>query len=207
MYVTEQENSWAGSFGNDYIERNKDDTLTISKIALFAKALSAARGIKSCIEFGTNMGINLKALQSLFPNWKYYGIEINANAVTKRAEIIPKSNIHHCSILDFCHPQMCDLVLISGVLIHINPDHLPEVYDKLVAASSQYLLVVEYYNPTPVVFSYRGHADRLFKRDFAGEIMDRHPNMQLLDYGFAYHRDPNFPLDDANWFLMEKKGK
>ena len=101
---------------------------------------------------------------------------------------------------------MCDLVLISGVLIHINPNHLPEVYDKLVAASSRYLLVVEYYNPTPIVVPYRGHTDRLFKRDFAGEIMDRHPEMQLLDYGFAYHRDPNFPLDDANWFLLEKIG-
>ena len=32
----------------------------------------------------------------------------------------------------------------------------------------------------------RGHSDRLFKRDFAGEMMDRHPQLQLIDYGFAY---------------------
>jgi len=190
--------------GNEYIDRNKDDDLAISKTALFSKALSSTRGIKSCIEFGSNMGINIKALQSLFPKWEYHGIEINANAVVKLAEIIPQSNIHHCSILDFSNLQMCDLVLISGVLIHINPNHLPEVYDKLVAACGRYLLVAEYYNPTPVVVPYRGHTDRLFKRDFAGEIMDRYPEMKLLDYGFVYHRDPNFPLDDANWFLLEK---
>ena len=42
-------------------------------------------------------------------------------------------------------------------------------------------------------------------RDFAGEIMDRHPQLQLVDYGFAYRRDPNFPQDDITWFLMEKR--
>ena len=91
------------------------------------------------------------------------------------------------------------------MLIHINPEALPQVYDKLVAASSRYLLVVEYYNPVPVAVTYRGHTDRLFKRDFAGEIMDRHPQMQLVDYGFSYRRDPNFPQDDGNWFLLEKR--
>jgi spore coat polysaccharide biosynthesis protein SpsF len=44
----------------------------------------------------------------------------------------------------------------------------------------------------------------LFKRDFASEIMERHPQMQLVDYGFVYRRDPNFPQDDITWFLMKK---
>ena len=78
-------------------------------------------------------------------------------------------------------------------------------YDKLVGSSGRYLLVAEYYNPAPVAIPYRGHTDRLFKRDFAGEIMDRHPQMKLVDYGFAYRRDPNFPQDDITWFLMEKR--
>ena len=97
------------------------------------------------------------------------------------------------------------MTLIKGVLIHINPEALTEVYDKLFAACSRYLLVTEYYNPAPVAISYRGHSDRLFKRDFAGEIMDRHPQLQLVDYGFVYHRDPNFPQDDITWFLLVKK--
>jgi pseudaminic acid biosynthesis-associated methylase len=96
------------------------------------------------------------------------------------------------------------LVLIKGVLIHINPNELPIVYDKLVQAAKKYILIMEYYNPTPVSVTYRGQKDRLFKRDFAGEIMDRHKNIKLLDYGFVYHRDLNFPMDDGTWFLMEK---
>lgn len=91
------------------------------------------------------------------------------------------------------------------MLIHINPDVLHQVYDKLVASTERYLLVAEYYNPVPVVVPYRGRSDRLFKRDFAGEIMDRHPEIQLLDYGFAYRRDPNFLQGDVTWFLMGKK--
>jgi pseudaminic acid biosynthesis-associated methylase len=75
----------------------------------------------------------------------------------------------------------------------------------LYAASRRYVLVCEYYNPVPVEVAYRGHAERLFKRDFAGEIMTLFPDLSLLDYGFVYHRDPVFPADDFNWFLMEKR--
>jgi spore coat polysaccharide biosynthesis protein SpsF len=51
---------------------------------------------------------------------------------------------------------------------------------------------------------YRGYKARLFKRDFAGEMLDKYRDLSLLDYGFVYHRDPNFPQDDVNWFLLEK---
>ena len=67
------------------------------------------------------------------------------------------------------------------------------------------MLVAEYYNPVPVSIAYRGHTDRLFKRDFAGEIMERHPELRLIDYGFCYRRDPAFPQDDISWFLMERR--
>ncbi|MFH0898460.1 MAG: pseudaminic acid biosynthesis-associated methylase [bacterium] len=92
----------------------------------------------------------------------------------------------------------------KGVLIHLNPDLLPQAYDLLYKTSKKYICIVEYYNPTPVAISYRGHSDRLFKRDFAGEILDAYKNLNLVDYGFVYHRDKNFPQDDVTWFLLEK---
>ena len=52
--------------------------------------------------------------------------------------------------------------------------------------------------------NYRGHADRLFRRDFAGEMLDKFNDLRLLDYGFVYHRDPSFPQDDFTWFLLDK---
>ena len=69
---------------------------------------------------------------------------------------------------------------------------LQDVYQKLYDASSRYILIAEYYNPAPVAINYRGYEDRLFKRDFAGEFMDKFSDVILVDYGFAYRRDNSF---------------
>lgn len=203
-FKTEQEDFWAGSFGTEYISRNQGASLLASDIHFFAKSLTRACKIRSCIEFGANVGMNLEALKLLHPSIDAHAIEINDEAARQLACIIPASNVYHCSILDFSESRHWDLVLIKGVLIHINPQFLHKVYDKLFNACGRYLMIAEYYNPTPVNVPYRGHKDRLFKRDFAGEIMDRYPSLELIDYGFIYHRDQNFPQDDVTWFLMEK---
>lgn len=203
-FKTEQESFWAGEFGSDYIQRNRGAALLASNLAFFGKTLRHVHKIGSCIEFGANIGMNLKALKLLYPTQEQHGVEINADAAKELANVIPATHVHHISILDFLPQRMWDLVLIKGVLIHIAPDMLPQVYDKLVAASGRYLLLAEYYNPIPVVVPYRGHSERLFKRDFAGEILDRYPQLRLVDYGFVYRRDPQFPQDDITWFLMEK---
>jgi len=203
-FRTEQEAFWAGEFGSDYISRNLGDRLLASNLDFFVKALRGARNLGSCIEFGANIGMNLRALKLLYPDLDASGIEINAEAARQLAEVIPADQVINGSILDFKPTRTWDLTLIKGVLIHLNPEVLAEVYDRLVECSGRYLLVAEYYNPSPVAIPYRGHSDRLFKRDFAGEIMERHPVLKLVDYGFAYRRDPNFPQDDITWFLMEK---
>lgn len=203
-FKTEQERFWAGDFGTEYIQRNQGAQLLASNLAFFSKGLYAARCIQSCIEFGANIGMNLEALKLLYPNIDLHGIEINQEAAKVLATVIPNDNVYRESILDFSNPHQWDLVLIKGVLIHINPDQLPVVYSKLFNATGRYLLISEYYNPSPVSIPYRGHSDRLFKRDFAGEILDRHPELKLIDYGFVYRRDPSFPQDDITWFLLEK---
>lgn len=76
-YRTEQEQFWAGEFGNAYINRNQGAELLASNLNFFVKALSQARGIRSCIEFGANIGMNLKALGLLYPGMAMSAIEIN----------------------------------------------------------------------------------------------------------------------------------
>lgn len=205
-FRTEQEEFWAGDFGTEYISRNIGNQLIASNLAFFSNALRRIQGVEECLEFGANIGINLRALQLLYPNQQQYAIEINQSAATQLQTVIPLENVFLMSILDFEPQRTYDLVLIKGVLIHIDPDYLPQVYDLLYRATGKYLLICEYYNPTPVQIPYRGHSDRLFKRDFCGEILDKYQTLRLLDYGFAYHRDPNFPQDDITWFLMEKRG-
>ena len=204
-YKTGQEQFWAGDFGTQYIGRNAGEKLLASNLDFFSRALRNARQIDSCIEFGPNIGMNLRALKLLFPAQQQYGIEINKDAAKLLASAIPSENVLTESILEFSPDRQWDLVLIKGVLIHINPDVLESVYDRLASAAERHVLIAEYYNPTPVSIPYRGHSDRLFKRDFAGEFIDRHPEFQLLDYGFSYHRDPKFPQDDITWFLLERR--
>ena len=203
-YPTEQESFWAGRFGDEYVARSSHDGMLAPILGFFANALRNAQPPASCIEFGANVGMNLRALKLLYPEQEQHAIEINADAVQVLGSLMPAENVHATSILDFAPQRTCELALIKGVLIHIDPASLPQVYDALHRSTSRYLLIGEYYNPTPVAIPYRGHADRLFKRDFCGEILDRHPDLELIDYGFAYHRDPKFPQDDLTWFLMEK---
>lgn len=204
-YVTPQESFWAGQFGSEYIGRNDSSQLLASNLNFFTKALKQAGRIASCIELGANIGMNLKALQLLYPGIALRGVEINPDAAKQLGMLIGEGNVYEGSIFSCPVVDEVDLALIKGVLIHINPEMLPAVYEKLYTVSRRFILVCEYYNPSPVAISYRGHADRLFKRDFAGEMMDKYPDLALVDYGFAYRRDPAFPQDDITWFLMEKR--
>ena len=202
---TEQEKFWAGEFGDDYTERNQGYLQLASNIALFTKIMARTRQIQSKIEFGANRGFNLQAIKQLLPQVKLTAVEINEVAVKElQANFGDTIEIYHQSILDFRPKIKYDFVLIKGVLIHINPDYLGKVYDLLYSSSSRYICVAEYYNPKPVEVTYRGHEGKLFKRDFAGEIMDKFSNLKLIDYGFVYHRDYHFPQDDMTWFLLEK---
>jgi spore coat polysaccharide biosynthesis protein SpsF len=200
---TEQENFWAGEFGDEYIQRNKSKKLIAANIALFSGILRH-KNVKSVIEFGSSIGLNLVAIKTLLPDIKLGAIEINQKAV-KELEKIEEVKIYNQSILDFNVDYKYDLVLSKGVLIHIEPDMLNKIYHLMYEACKKYICIVEYYNPVPVELTYRGHNNKLFKRDFAGEMLDKFPDLTLCDYGFTYHRDINFPQDDTNWFLLEKK--
>ena len=202
---TPQETFWEGEFGSAYAGRNAGDRLLASNLHFFSLALRTAGQIGSCLELGANIGMNLRALQLLYPGVAATGVEINPEAAEQLGAAIGKDNVRTGSIHDYEPSGQFDLVLAKGVLIHLGPDTLPAVYDKIHRASRRFVLLAEYYNPTPVSVPYRGHADRLFKRDFAGELLDRHADLTLRDYGFVYRRDPAFPQDDITWFLLERR--
>ena len=204
-YRTPQEAFWAGEFGAAYMTRNAGEQLLASNLHFFSNALKAAGPIESCLELGANIGMNLRALRLLYPALTMKAVEIHDEAARSLGDAIGAANVWKGSILDYPVAETFDLVMVKGVLIHINPDVLPAVYDTIYRASRRLVLIAEYYSPTPVSVTYRGHTDRLFKRDFAGEFLDRYPDVKLLDYGFGYRRDPAFPMDDVTWFLLGKE--
>lgn len=202
-YKTEQEQFWAEHFGDNYILRNQNYKVNIP---FFTKILSSTNNIQTILEFGSNIGLNLRAIKEVLPEVEVSAIEINYEAVKelKKMECV---KIYHQSVLDFKADYKRDFILIKGVLIHINPDYLNEVYESLYNASKRYICIAEYYNPSPVELEYRGYSEKLYKRDFAGELLEKYSDLELVDYGFVYHRDNYFPQDDITWFLLEKRDR
>ena len=202
---TEQEAFWRGAFGNDYATRNASDRLLASNVALFARILRSAPGIGSVVELGCNVGMNLKALSQINPGLRLCAYEINQEAA-QAARQLGLAEIREQSILtpELGGGETYDLSFTKGVLIHLDPQDLGLAYKNLVNLSNNYVLVVEYYNPAPVAVEYRGHRNKLFKRDFAGELLDQF-DLELVDYGFAYRRDNYFPQDDLTWFLLRRR--
>ncbi len=196
--IVDTKQFWKGEFGDDYAKRNVGKVE--SNIALFARIMAMTDGVESILELGCGTGQNLTAIRAIMPSVTLIGVEINEGA----ARQCKTGEIHNRAILDPELQVTCDMAFTKGVLIHQPPEDLPAVYRRLYQSARRYIVVAEYYNPTPVEVPYRGHAGALWKRDFAGEMMDTFRDLLLVDYGFVYHRAP-FPQDDLTWFLMEKR--
>ncbi len=207
-YSTEQEVFWAGDFGDLYASRNDGASLEASNRWFFSRALMAGGPIKSVLELGANVGMNLRALASLYPDIACDAVEINESAAARLRVEFGEDHVHVGSLLEFDgRPKSWDLVLCKGILIHVAPDNLNKAYKAIAQSTSRLVLIAEYYSPQPQHVEYRGHSDRLFKRDFAGEFLDTFPEFALRDYGFFYHRDPVAPQDDISWFLLERRNE
>ena len=143
-YATPQEEFWAGDFGKEYIGRNEGQELLASNLKFFSSALKQASGVSSCLEFGANIGMNLRALKLLYPEIDLRAVEINPVAANILGEFIGAEKVFHGSIFDYPVVEKSDLLLIKTVLIHINPEMLNSVYEKMYQASNSYILICEY---------------------------------------------------------------
>ncbi len=205
-FRTEQEEFWAGEFGDEYCKRNDGELLIAANTHLFSKILSRAENITSVLEFGANLGANLEAIHRLFPAAELSAIEINKTAVETLKKNKAVKKVYDGSIFDFVVDKKRSLVIVKTVLIHVNPDMLPKVYELLHSSTERYICIAEYFSPFPETVTYRGNENKLFKRDFAGEMLKKYDDLKLVDYGFASRHDTNYGsiYDDINWFLLEK---
>lgn len=207
--MSETTDFWKGEFGDSYTERNRGVALVNSNTALFRKALTPMffTTPMRVIEFGANIGLNIQALRQIhvFSTCEYAAVEVNATAAE---ELRRDGNIavHEASMLDLEEPWGggYDLAISKGVLIHIHPEQLYRAYGAIYRASRRFIFLAEYHNPTPVEVEYRGNVGRLWKRDFAADMLEMFPDLVVRNYGFAWKHDPVAPQDDLFWVLMEK---
>jgi pseudaminic acid biosynthesis-associated methylase len=195
---------WRGRFGEEYSKRNVG--LVERNVVFLARALTRiSHPIRSVLEFGCGTGQNLEALQLMLADVHVEGVEINDVAADEAAT--RGVQVYREDALRWRRPEGVhwDLVLSKGFMIHVPPEELPNLYINMFEASERYILIAEYYNPTPVMVPYRGENDRLWKRDFATEFLGRYPSLRVADYGFVWRHDYPWPQDDITWFLLEKR--
>jgi pseudaminic acid biosynthesis-associated methylase len=207
IFSTEQEAFWSGSFGDAYTDRNVGDAIARSNLLFWGGVLKRTGPLASCFEIGCNRGLNLDAIKILLPACRTAGLEINSHAAIEcagRGHQVFEGSILAPPPAAIGSNCVAELSIASGILIHINPDNLNAAYELLYSLSKRFILISEYFNPVPVAIPYRGHENRLFKRDFAGDIWTQYPSLRLVDYGFIWSKDPVAPKDDTTWFLFEK---
>lgn len=208
MHEKKQLKTWTGDFGNDYIRRND---LVDWKIPLVAEAFQQILSnikIDSVLEVGSNVGINLAAINSFMDKKvKIYAVEPNKTAYDKLMENISITGVTKAWNCDAFHLPLADdsvdLVFTSGVLIHIHPDDLEKATDEIVRVSKKYILCMEYFSHEPEEKTYRGEEGLLFKKDFGAYYLDRFENLECVDYGFLWQR-ANKMFDNVNWWLFKK---
>lgn len=185
--MNEQEEFWAGGFGNEYTTRNRVDWR--SRIP-FWSAMIELTGARSVYEFGCNAGWNLSAIRRAFPDVQVYGCDINETAVRQAmaAGINPAIGSQIAT---------AELVFTAGVLIHIAPEHLADTMKKLVGASADYVLAVEYSAAQEEEVNYRGHAQRLWRRPYGKLYQDM--GLEMVRHGPA-----GKAFDNCTYWLMRK---
>lgn len=192
-------NPWESTWGHAYVDRNHSEAHVANDAAFFRRALRGIE-IRSAIELGAGTGLALSGLRVVYPGIPVHGVELNKYAARILAQRIPDAEVTVEAVERFGPKKRYDLALTKNFLIHVWPHNLPVVYDLLDSCADRYVLMAEYYSPSPTVVPYRGR--ELWKRDFAGEFLEGKP-FELVDYGFIYHRDP-FPQDDLTWFLLRR---
>ena len=195
---TAQAQFWRGEFGDTYVGRNAATSEHLrSRVAMWAKIMDALIGDPptSILEVGSNIGNNLRALRTL-TGAEMYAVEPNEQA---RSTLVSDGLATKIGLAD----NAVDLALTSGVLIHIHPDDLLASCAEIHRVSRRYIACIEYFSDKPEAIPYRGHSDKLFKRDFGGFWLDNFADLRVCDYGFFWKRLTG--LDNLTWWLFEKR--
>lgn len=205
---TEQVKFWRGDFGDSYVDRNATSHDHIRmRLSMWARIFKymAADMPGSVLEIGPNIGLNIRAMKMLC-DAEYYAVEPNAKArkILIEEQVLPEANIQNAFAGDFRIPLVpVDMVFTSGVLIHIHHDDLLAACKNIYLSAGKYIVCYEYFSDAPEIIQYRGHGDKLFKRDYGSFWLENFPDLKCLGYGFDWQAMTG--MDNATWWVFEKR--
>ena len=162
--MSRQEEHWAGAGGDAYVARQK--VQPADRMPLLEMVLGITNA-KTVLDVGCSEGWNQRALyliDSKLPTW---GLDINVGALGKAREA--GLNVSICKAIDVAEHfgnGFADLVIHSGVLIHVPPKDLPATMRAIYDVSRRYVLAIEYDANREEEVTYRGEDGLLWKRPF-----------------------------------------
>jgi pseudaminic acid biosynthesis-associated methylase len=195
--LTPQEEFWKGSFGDQYVDRNRVNWR--ARIPFWRKIIDLTQP-RSILEVGCNIGSNLRAIRSINHGIHAWGCDINQAALQEAADAglsVVDASVFQLHELVGGLPGF-DLVCTVGMLIHVDGKDLSRAMDEIIAASKRYVLAVEYADETEVEVNYRGHSERLWRRPF-GKLYEA-KGLKIVAQGDA----PANAFDQCAWWLCEK---
>ena len=196
---------WEKSFGDKYTKRNTPDAT--GRIKYFKKWLP--KGAKTVLELAPNKGHNMKAIQSL--GYKVKGLEVNPTAV----KLAQKDglDVKQGNILENGWPAS-DVILCSGILMHINPIDLGGLFNMIDKSPAKTLIMIEHKEDSIRTINTRWYKNAMWVMNTGKEFTDRH-NWKIKKQGWVNGKKPKDldytkPLDNVfhscdYYWVIERK--
>jgi pseudaminic acid biosynthesis-associated methylase len=209
--ATHQMHEWQENFGKLYTDRNdmaleEMEALYLTNYGFTKSDLNKRflEGISHTIrilEVGSNIGNQLMCLQNIgFVN--LYGIELQNYAVELSKSRTCNMNIIQGSAFDIPFKNdFFDLVLTSGLLIHIHPSDVSNVMKEIHRCSKDYILGHEYWSSEFMEVKYREHSNLLWKGDYSQAYIELFEDLVLIKEERINYRN-NDNIDSM--FLLRK---
>ena len=214
MTNTQQEQFWAGEFGQQYTDRNTRDRQEwddfyrrnwgLTKTEMNARFVADLPRDARILEVGCNTGMQLRGLQDMgFIN--LYGVELQSYAVEKAKQNTSGINIIQGSGFELpFRDGFFDVVCTNGVLIHIAPDDLSNIMSEMVRCSRRFVWGYEYYNADVTAIKYRGNEGFLWKADYAALFKQRFSELHLVKQELFPYVDAAEQGNVDSMYLLEK---
>jgi pseudaminic acid biosynthesis-associated methylase len=210
--VTEQIQSWAGSFGREYTDRNAlsleemeamyQSRYGLTRTELNARFLARVDRSARILEVGSNIGNQLLCLERM--GFRHvYGVEVQGYAAK-----LSKSRGEHLKVIEgsaFDIPYQSgyfDLVFTSGVLIHLHPSDVAAAMREIHRCTRCYIWGFEYYADEYTEISYRSRQELLWKANFGKLYLDIFDDLQIVQEERLQYRDSE---NVDSMFLLRKK--
>jgi pseudaminic acid biosynthesis-associated methylase len=187
---TSQISEWTASFGREYTDRNSlslrdldllyEGNYGVGRSILNQRFLGQISRDSRILEVGCNSGNQLALLREMGFS-QLYGVEIQHYALRQAQARLPGVRLVEASAFELPYPDgYFDLVFTSGVLIHIALGDLRKAIAEIHRCAGSYIWGFEYYAEEATQVCYRGHADLLWKMDYAGFYLEQAADLELV---------------------------